>query len=106
MRATTQADMLRANKAMAVVFGALLVLLLAAGIAALRATQNLHRAEAAEASSRERLANAYLAQARAMRAAAEPGRRLAALTAISNAAAASVLNSIGWEMAAAWRYLN
>lgn len=89
MRAAIRRDMLRVNTSVAVVLGALLILVLAAGLAAFRATQNLHRAEAAEASGRERLASAYLAQARALRVAAEPGRTLAALNAISNAAAIS-----------------
>lgn len=89
MRAAIRRDMLRVNTSVAVVLGALLILLFAAGLAAFRATQNLHRAEAAETRGRERLASAYLAQARAMRVAAEPGRRQAALNAISNAAAIS-----------------
>lgn len=86
MRAAIRRDMLRANSMVAVVFGALLLLALVAGLAGLRATRNLHRAEEAEAVSQERLASAYLAQARAIRIAAEPGRRQAALNAVSNAA--------------------
>ena len=100
MRATVRGDMLRANTAMVVVFAGLLILLLAACLAAFRATQNLHRAEAAETRGQERLASAYLAQAHAMRVTAEPGRRQVALNAISNAAAISQSTELRTEAAA------
>ena len=86
VRAAIRGDMLRANTAVVVVLGALLILVLAAGLAGFRATQNLRRAQDAEARGQERLANAYLEQARAVRVAAEPGRRQEALNAVSNAA--------------------
>lgn len=87
IQAAIRGDMLRVNTAVAVVFSGLLVLLLAAGLAAFWAMRNLRRADAAETTSQERLASAYLAQARAMRMTAQPGRKLAALNVISNAAA-------------------
>ncbi len=89
LRAAIRGDMLRANTAVAVVLSALIILVLAAGVAAFRATRNLQRAQAAEARGKERLASAYLAQARATRLAAEPDRKETALNAVKNAAAIS-----------------
>jgi signal transduction histidine kinase len=79
--------MLRANTAVALVLVAVLVVALVAVLAGMRAARNQARAEDAEAAARERLWNAYLAEAKAVRTSREPGRRESALTVISNAAA-------------------
>jgi WD40 repeat protein/nitrogen-specific signal transduction histidine kinase len=86
-RAAMRRDMLRANTVVALVLAAVLALALVAVLAGLRAAQNLRRAEKAERDGREKLWNAYVAQARAMRAAAEAGHRQIALGVISNAIA-------------------
>ena len=100
IRAAIRNDMLGANTAVAVILGALLILVLVAGLAGIRATRNLHRAEEAEATGRERLTGAYFAQARAIRIAAEPGRRQLALNAITNAAAISKSTELRTEAVA------
>ncbi len=78
-----------------------LALALAAVLASLRATRNLHRAETAEAASRERLWHAYMAQARSVRLTPEAGRRQHALTVISNAAAIQTSPGLRTEAIAA-----
>lgn len=85
MSDATRRDLLRANTAVAVVLTAVLVLALVAVFAGLRAARNQRRAEAAEATSQERLRNAFTEEARAIRVSAEAGGRVAAMAAISNA---------------------
>src|SRR5215469_4007923 len=75
-------DMLQANKSVIVLLVAVLTLTLVAVLSGLRAAQ-------AEAQARERLWNAYIDEARAMRAASQAGRRQIALTVVSNAASIS-----------------
>lgn len=72
-------DMLKANTSVIVVLIAVLTLTLVAVLAGLHAAQ-------AEAQARKRLWNAYIDQARAMRAASQAGRRQIALADVSNAA--------------------
>ena len=79
--------MLRANTAVALVLLAVLVLALVAVLAGMRAARNQARAVEAEAAGQDRLWKAYLAEARALRISGKAGRREAALTVISNAAA-------------------
>lgn len=78
-------DLNRANTAVGVILVVVLVLALAAVFAGIRATKNFERAEKAEAASRERLWNSYVAQARAMRLTPQAGRQAAVLNVISNA---------------------
>ncbi|MBL9135324.1 MAG: hypothetical protein JNK85_05630 [Verrucomicrobiales bacterium] len=78
--------MLRVNTSVMVVLMAVLALALLAVLAGVRASRNLQRAETAEAEAENRLWNAYLAQARAVRAGGAADRRTSALTALSNAA--------------------
>jgi hypothetical protein len=86
-REAVRGSVLRANRAVMVILAA--VFMLGLGLVALsfRAHQSQRRAELAEAAATERLWSSYLAQARAERLTAEAGHRIAALTAISNAAA-------------------
>jgi hypothetical protein len=81
--------MLRVNTAVALVLIAVLVPALVAELAGLRAARNQARAEAADATARDLLWNAYLAEARAVRISGEAGRRETALAVISNAATLS-----------------
>src|SRR5580704_5273561 len=87
--AAIRRDMLHTITAVGGILGVLLMLALVSVLAGLQATQNLHRAQEADAASRTNLADVFLTQARAIRIAGEPGRGHAALTAISNAAAIS-----------------
>src|SRR5690349_1810163 len=79
-------EMLRANTTVALVLIAVFAVALVAVFAGLRAARNQARAEEAEAASRERLWNAYVAAARAVRVSNEAGHREAALGIISTAA--------------------
>jgi signal transduction histidine kinase len=80
-------DLNRANTAVGVILVVVLGLAIAAVFAGMRAAKNFERAEQAEAASRERLWNSYVAQARAMRLTPQAGRRDAVLNVISNATA-------------------
>ncbi len=80
-------EILRTNTAVGVVLVIVLALALAVVLMAARAARNQQRAERAEADGVERLWNSYLAQARALRVTAAAGRRVQALSVISNAAA-------------------
>jgi len=86
-REAIRREMLRTNTVVGVVLVVVLALLLAAVLSGDRASRNQQRAEAAEAASTDRLWNAYLAQASALRLTATAGRREKALGVISNAAA-------------------
>lgn len=78
-------DLNRANTAVGVILIVVLGLAVAAVIAGMRAAKNFARAEKAEAASRERLWNSYVAQSRAVRLTPQAGRREAVLTVVSNA---------------------
>lgn len=80
-------DMLRVNTSVMVVLVLVLALALLAVVAGVRASRNLRRAELAEAEAANRLWNAFLAQARAVRAGGSADRRTSALTVLSNASA-------------------
>lgn len=80
-------DLNRANTAVGLILVIVLGLAVAAVIAGMRAAKSFARAEKAEAASRERLWNSYVAQARAMRLTPQAGRREAVLTVVSNATA-------------------
>lgn len=85
-RESIRREMLRTNTLVAVVIGIVLLLTLAVVITGARAKRGEQRAEKAEAASTERLWNAYLAQASALRLTANAGRRAQALQVIDNAA--------------------
>jgi signal transduction histidine kinase/DNA-binding beta-propeller fold protein YncE len=86
-REAMRRDLHRANTAVGVILVVVLALAVAAVIAGMRAAKNFARAEQAEAASRERLWNSYVAQARAVRLTPQAGRREAVLNVISNATA-------------------
>jgi signal transduction histidine kinase len=86
-REAMRRDLNRANTAVGVILVVVLGLAIAAVIAGMRAAKNYERAEAAEAASRERLWNSYVAQSRALRLTPEAGRRQTVLSVISNATA-------------------
>ncbi len=96
-RDTVRRDMLRANTAVAAVLTVVLLLVLVVVLTAGRSAQNLHRAEQAEAQSRDRLWNSYVAQARATRLTAEAGRKETALQVVSNAAAIRTSSALRTE---------
>lgn len=79
--------MLRINTSVMVVLVAVLALALLAVVAGVRASRNLERAEIAEAEAEHRLWNAYLAQARALRASGAADRRSLALNVLGLASA-------------------
>ncbi len=89
--------MLRANTAVALVLVAVLLLALVAALAGMRAARNQARVENAEVDGRNRLWNAYLAEARAVRVSGEAGRRARALSVISNAAALRTSSALRTE---------
>ncbi len=84
-REAMRRDLNRANTAVGVILVVVLGLAIAAVIAGMRAAKNFERAEKAEAASRDRLWNSYVAQARAVRLTPQAGRRDAVLNVISNA---------------------
>ena len=84
-REAMRQDLHRANTAVGVILVVVLALAVAAVIAGMGAAKNFERAEKAEAASRERLWNSYVAQARAVRLTPQAGRRDAVLNVISNA---------------------
>lgn len=86
-RETMRRDLNRANTAVGLILVVVLALAIAAAIAGTHAARNFERAQKAEAASRERLWNSYLAQARAVRLTPEAGRREKVFNVISNAAA-------------------
>ncbi|MFO1488953.1 MAG: ATP-binding protein [Verrucomicrobiota bacterium] len=86
-REAVRREMLRTNTFVGVVIVIVLLLTLAVVITGARAKRGEQRAENAEAASTERLWNAYLAQASALRLTANAGRRAQALQVVSNAAA-------------------
>jgi signal transduction histidine kinase len=86
-REAMRRDLHRANTAVGVILIVVLALAVAAVIAGMRAAKSFARAEQAEAASRERLWNSYVAQARAVRLTPQAGRRDAVLNVISNATA-------------------
>lgn len=86
-REEARASVLRANRAVMGILVLVLLLGIAMVLASYRAHQHQRRAEVAEGQATERLWNSYLAQARAERLSTEAGHRVAALVAISNAAA-------------------
>ena len=96
-RTALRRDLYRTSTAVAVILAVVLGLAMAAVFAGIRATQNLKRAEAAEAQSRERLWNSFVAQARAVRLTPEAGRRQAALAALSNAASIRISAALRTE---------
>jgi hypothetical protein len=86
-REAMRRDLNRANTAVGLILVVVLTLAIAAVIAGMRAARSYERAEKAEAASRDRLWNSYVAQARAMRLTPQAGRRGAVLNVISNATA-------------------
>lgn len=86
-REAMRRDLNRANTAVGVILVVVLGLAVAAVIAGMRAAKSFQRAEKAEAASRERLWNSYVAQSRAMRLTPQAGRRVAVMNVISNATA-------------------
>lgn len=85
-REAMRRDLNRANTAVGLILVVVLALAIAAVIAGMRAARSYERAEKAEAASRDRLWNSYVAQSRAMRLTPQAGRRVAVLNVISNAA--------------------
>lgn len=84
-REAMRRDLNRANTAVGIILVVVLALAIAAVIAGMRAARSYERAEQAEAATRDRLWNSYVAQARAMRLTPQAGRRGAVLNVISNA---------------------
>lgn len=93
--------LLRANTAIACVLIGVLALAAAAITAGIRARREQARALLAEKDARERLWNAYLAQAQASRLSARRGRREQSLQALSNAAAIRLSPELRTEAIAA-----
>ena len=89
-RESMRRELTRANTAVGIILGVVLGLAVAVVIAGLHAARNFARAESAEAASKERLWNAYVAQARAVRLIPEAGRRDKILNIVSNAAALEI----------------
>jgi signal transduction histidine kinase len=86
-REAMRRDLNRANTAVGIILVVMLALAIGVVFAGIRAAKSFERAEKAEAGSRERLWNSYVAQARAVRLTPQAGRRDAVLNVISNAAA-------------------